>query len=81
MTPLSQIEALLKEWRQQLDAYEGGSNKLSCDEAGQLSQCADDLDALLASLREAGAEPVKARTPPRMASREPPEAPSTAQHP
>lgn len=41
------IRDLVAKWRLQLDNYEHGSNKLSCDEAGQLSQCADEVDALL----------------------------------
>lgn len=41
------VRALLNDWRVQLVAYEDGGNRLSADEAGQLSACADELDAAI----------------------------------
>jgi hypothetical protein len=50
--PLSlreKLEALIETWRAKLAAYDGGANVLSCDEAGQMSACLDEVDALLSA--------------------------------
>ena len=57
MTPLSQIEALLKEWREQAERHKKHGDSYRIGQGWGMVQCADELDALLASLREAGAEP------------------------
>ncbi len=48
----ARLTALVEQWRKQLDEHDGGSNKLSADEAGQLSTCADELEAALSRLTE-----------------------------
>lgn len=50
----ARLIALRDHWRKQLDDFEAapirGPLPLSCDEAGMLSQCSDDLDVLIAGL-------------------------------
>ena len=56
---LSQIEALLKKWREQAERHKKHGDSYRIGQGWGMVQCADELDALLASLREAGAEPTE----------------------
>lgn len=43
------VQKLIDQWRASLARYDGGSHHLASDEAGMLSQCADELEAALTS--------------------------------
>jgi len=50
------IRALRDQWREQLDGYDAGGNKLSSDDAAMLTVCAEDLSRLLGDQQETPTE-------------------------
>jgi hypothetical protein len=50
----AEIRALIAKWKAKLDAYDAGSNRMSSDEAGQLSECFDEIESLLTPASQEG---------------------------
>lgn len=43
---VQQVQALVVRWKMALEQYDAGANKLAADEAGRLSECADELQEI-----------------------------------